>query len=270
MPNLEILESDGSLSPLSFLTLLSVMLFPKDEEARHSFIVLSFQDIRNQFRVNLERETGSEEEINGGEKYLLSKAPNADLARYPKKPQAIIDRLIKNRRWQGLAAGEMLSWIVYMNHFEQSPSVNKAHCVESKKLEQDWAELKNLFEESPLSSPGGSPRWLWKAWGEFKPVSHLWAAYKQWQLSNGIGKDGILTSTPSFLQNEHILEFLGLAESFLKIGTSIKPTRSIKPILNREEAWTTPEQLALPEIPLVPSRDEYLDEIIKECSPRSR
>ena len=270
MPTLEMLESDGSLSPLSFLTLLSVMLFPKDEEARHSFIVINFQDIGDQVRNNLRVETSSEEVLKGEEKYLLSKAPKADLDRYPKKPQFIIDRLIKNRKWQGWATGEMINWIVYMNHFEQLPSVNKAHCVELKKLEQDWEELKELFEEGPLNSPGVSIEWLWKAWSEFKTVSHFWAAFSQWQLANGIEAGGALDFNPSFLQDENIIEFLGLAESFLNIGTSIKPKRARQTILNRLDAWTTPEQLVLPEIPLVPSRDEYLDEIIKECSPKSK
>src|SRR5262249_20037643 len=99
-----------------------------------------------------------------------------------------------------------------------------------------------------------SERSLMERWVKFRPVAHLWASARYWD-----GR-GVFFSTSKDVNVDWVknpaarLQFLAVAENLRSMGESTYAhgqRRRGKPLLDPEETWKVPPDLALPSVSLV-------------------
>ena len=170
--------------------------------------------------------------------------------------QTLADRAAKSGLG-GSVAGDMLLFL--LNAAERDPknaSVLKAlHIIK--------ADYKDGHDHAGQPLPSGRST-LMEAWSKFKPVAHLWAAFRLWQ--------GDLKQDPSFallLENadngENFLNFLSVAEALREKAERFVAQGQKGPILSPDETWRAPSDLTLKPVQLgIPDLTDWAKERLSE------
>lgn len=139
--------------------------------------------------------------------------------------------------FRGAVVGDLLNFL--LNCAECAPehaSVNKAIFVVMADL--TGTRLRDG------SRPTAGRSILHEAWREFKPVAHLWAAFRLWQEE--------FQQTPEFDPRTPtgLRGFLALAKELHARAVNIRARGRTKAILDPSETWRVPATLLLPAITL--------------------
>ena len=153
--------------------------------------------------------------------------------------EKIIENYYENQ-YKGEIAGLILVFIWRMetsNVGSGGPSVNKAIFLETNldKRRVKGPKDKNLpFNET----------YIRKLWSDYKSVSHLWAAFMQWQV---VGKP--MEFSPFNVPG--IWGFISLAEKFRQFGTTYIPRGQKTSILINDETWFPSKNFKPIEFPFI-------------------
>jgi hypothetical protein len=137
---------------------------------------------------------------------------------------------LRDSAWPGSVAGDLLIYLQQTRASGIKPSINKA-------LALVVCSLKGATN-ARRKPRGRSSRYIRKQWEEFKPVAHLWAAYRAILFANLQGKN-----QPEMSTDEGLPLFLALAEWFAEEGLSIYPHSRRQPALDSSELWRVPAAL---------------------------
>jgi hypothetical protein len=155
---------------------------------------------------------------------------------------------IASRIWPGHAVGGLLLHLLQLRAAGLPASVNKAIAI----------ELDYLTNEPTDGIPGAgkNERYLRKAWAEFKPTCHLWAAFRLW----------IVQGRPesfSPIREESIDAFLAISQAFLGLASSLQSTSRRELLLDPSETWRVSRRFELPAVNfrVPPLEDWKLDAI---------
>lgn len=205
--------------------LLGIMCFPKDEEQRRrhlaSFHRYAAGEMETFIRSLPEAEGYPVGSILGahlgralepiGGFPLLSQAPSFSEA----------ELQMGDRAWPGSIAGDLLNYLIQMTAAGLQASINKAVAMSEEYLKDATARK---------GPPGGrSVRYIKQAWEDFKPVCHLWAAFRLLE-----GKDiGAADRTEAKLALSRVL---------LELALTIRPKGGRGPLLLPGEMWQLPRR----------------------------
>ena len=107
-------------------------------------------------------------------------------------------------------------------------------------------------------------KFIKELWSDFKPVSHLWAAFVQWGMWGRPSEYS--PSEPSGIRG-----FISLAKKFKEFGTTHLPRARTSPTLSIEETWSPPEDFEYMdfEFKIPPLSQQELDVLGNYQAPQS-
>ena len=159
---LDIMTPEGTLDLLAVNSLMPVMLYPRDEQARaehkETMTAAYFSAALYCWCEDNDLEDGQPRRL----------AMHRSLNAWVQKHAALLSQQERKRFWQGTTAGAVLIWLMQIDRDAPPASVNKA-----------MAALEDHLQEATYADGSYGPRSLreiQKAWSEYKPVVHLWAA----------------------------------------------------------------------------------------------
>lgn len=202
----------------NILQIHAVMLYPTDESARDKFIIASLCGLKKNREENIQLPIGALS-------YLLSISSVED----------VVKRAADDAE-KAVIAGDMLDFIAQMQFVGyQEPSVNKAIYLIQSYLS---TAVKGCRRKA-----GSSEKTIRQHWEKYKPVAHLWAAFRVYQLA----PKSNFTNIAKTLAGVKLNEFLAVAEHFRLFGESFKPSRikSHESLLPKGETWQVPEDYEL-------------------------
>ena len=253
---LDIVTPEGTLDPLAVIFFLPVMLYPQDEQAR--------AECQETMTVQYLSEVLYEWcECNDLADYQpIRLAMHRRLHAWVHRHAALLSQQEQKRFWQGVVAGAVLIWLMQIDRDAPPASVNKATVA----LED---HLRGVVPFTDGSYQPKSLREIQKAWSEYKPVVHLWAAVfaLRFREKNPSAFDADMLR--SFF-TESLPEFLAAAEYFLRFGTNFYSHGQRKPLLTRSEVWHLPQGVSLPpfDITLPPLADHTIKILQEYCAPK--
>lgn len=206
-----VMELDGG--QLDSMRVYAYMAYPDCEQKRKEFLATSLT------RIVLESSMDGEGVVipDGMLRTVLEAPPYSDVLNQAAKVAA-----------KGETAGDILLYVASMvDENIKEPSIGKAVYMAEHYL--------NSAQGQKVASSDISIK---KAWKSFRPVSHLWAAFRLLQFNN-------IDSSPSLpdLMAKDIKKLLAIAEYFRKFGESFFPTRTTdnSPLFTVDECWRPPE-----------------------------
>lgn len=205
-----------------FLRVFAVMAHPGDERMRQEFLACAISRV-------FEDEVG-DVEIPATILRALLHSPSME---------TVFDRAAESARG-GSVAGDVLLYLAEMAKTGvNEPSIRKAIYVASDYLSDATC--------GDGKKPGASDPSIRKAWEEFKPVAHLWAAFRICQFG---GNE--FPSLPFDLDGDAFSRFLSVADFFLSFGEDFQPTRSKngETALIAEDVWRLPKEYRVEPIKL--------------------
>ena len=212
MSILDIIDDTGELRQLAPVIIAAVMLSPADERRRNEIIATGYVDTALQISQPIPPEIAEVIHCRASAATITSQAG----------PQGYL----------GWVAGQILLFILRCDaHRPEDASVRKAINI----IERALARADRLQGRKFSSSTAT----LRKAWGDYKSVSHLWAALH------------LLEKGEYGLNTENLTEFLGTAEFLRRRGERHHPPpkhAKTTPTLASNETWRAPEILGLPHI----------------------
>jgi hypothetical protein len=235
MPDLPIGDEEGNLSTGSdSMRVYAFMAHPRSEEFRQQYLARMYEVCAADLQVELEARVPKE-----APPHLVSAVVGVQLGRwihplggFPRLASApsandAAERLFDNA-WPGSVAGDLLLYLHQMRLSGIEPSVNKAVT-----LEVDYLAGATTVAGAP--SQGGSARYVRDQWAEFKPVVHLWAAYRTTFFANQNGRN-----VPEPTSDEGFPLFLALSEWWADEALGIQGRQ---PILDNAELWRVPARV---------------------------
>ncbi len=231
--------------------LWSIMCFPRDEQKRKHYLA-SLQGfvvgkMEEHFRQRPEYESlplggflgdylGRSLESLGGFS-VLSEAPNYE---------AMLDRAVQSV-WPGCVAGDLLIHLIQMHAAGVQASVNKAVAIEKVFLAEAAA--------ADGSSTGKTERYIRRAWEEFKPACHLWAAWRLLERTGSVDEQ-----TNGRLALSHIL---------LDLALSLRPKGRREHLLRAEDMWHLPRRYEHPVLIhfKIPPLDDWQLKALRDYKP---
>jgi hypothetical protein len=226
-------ERHGRRVRVNPLVLYAVMCFPNDETARSHLLVRTHERVASQAEEMLRKagrfpamplgraigeNLGRSLQQFGGFS-ALSKAPTFE---------EISERMAA-QGWPGAISGDILLDLLQMTVAGTSASVNKAVALAVRSLSGAAAAGEGV------ASGGRSERYVREAWGNFKPVSHLWAAFRMIQL-------GVTTQGGELNYTDRLLV---LSHFILKLALTLRP-KGRGSLLSSEEVWRLSRRYKLP------------------------
>ena len=196
------IDLGSSVDGYGLARVFAVMLFPKDTSKRDEFLAFA-----------------------RAQAPLEPLSPDGEVAPfYQVLNHARADFLKRVRR--GSLSGEVLRTLlqIHAHHRKErpdEPSINKAIAVFARRA---------VLAQSGLES----------AWGDFRPVAHLWAALV-------IHYKYAIPPGPHPSDNEGLLRFLAVAES-IRLDAEKLTTRGRSAVLRPAETWKVPPRIALEEV----------------------
>lgn len=252
---LDIVTPEGTLDILAITSLVPVMLYPRDEQARAErkeiMTVEYFSSALYQWCEDNDLEDDQPRRLD----------MHRRLHAWVHKHTALLTKQEGKRFWQGATAGAILMWLMQIDRDAPPASVNKA-----------MVALEDHRQEATYADGSHGPRSLreiQKAWSEYKPVAHLWAALFALQLRQKdpyVFDDDVVRSF--FI--ESLPEFLAAAECFLRFGANFYSHGQRKPLLTRSEVWHLPRGVSLPpfDVTLPPIADQTIKILQEYRAPR--
>lgn len=220
----------------------ALMLFPnKDIERERCFCV-------EMARFNLlECKDTDRLEIDARSLRLLIEAPAYD---------ALKDITAVNTK-RATVAGDILAMLYLMDRFGvPEPSLNKAIFAA-----MEFAKTAKYGDGTRMNV---SERMVLECWNEYKPVAHLWGAFR-------INKAYPFAPDINIFSQEHFAPFLQVAVGLYNFGTQFIPFRAKHktPVLEAEKCWKLPD--SIPPSNLISDRmpDRLLKYLKKYKAPQS-
>ena len=251
---LDIVTPKGTLDPLALTSLVPVMLYPRDKQARverkERMTVGYFSAALYQWCEDNDLEDDQPRRLD------MHRRLNAWVQRH----LVLLSQQERKRFWQGMTAGSVLIRLMQIDRDAPPASVNKA-----------MVALEDHLQGATYADGSYGPRSLREiqgAWSEYKPVAHLWAALMALQLREKNPYEFDPDVVRSFF-TESLPEFLAAAEYLLRFGADFHSRGQRKPLLTRSEVWHLPQGLSLPpfDITLPPLEDETIKILQKYRAP---
>ncbi len=209
MPILEIVDRSGRLVQFAPTIIAAVMLSPNDARRRNEIEAAGYADTAIQVDHPTPAKIMAHIHLGPGTNTLLKEA--------------------QSQGYLGLIAGQILLFVLRCAaHKPEDASVRKAIEINERALAREARLQGRKFPNSTTK--------IRNAWGDYKSVSHLWAALH------------ILEKGEYGLNPENLTEFLGTAEFLRRRGEEhYPPPKRAKatPLLAPNEAWRAPEILDL-------------------------
>lgn len=218
-------ERQGRQTLVSPLALRAIMAFPKDEEQRRRYLAAFHGYAIGQMETFLRQRPDFEPYSMGrklGEHVGGVLGPLGGFAALSQAPPFLeMERRADDSSWPGAIAGDLLISLIQMRAAGLESSVSKAVAI----------ALDSLARATPAegTTGGRTERYVRQAWENFKPVCHLWAAYRSLEPVTGNGQDRV----DILLALSHVL--LGLA-------LSLQPKGAREPLLRAEDMWRLPRR----------------------------
>jgi hypothetical protein len=237
------------------LVLLGIMAFPKDEEKRRLFLASFHRFAAGEIETRIRKLPEAQDYPVGpllGE--LLGRALEP-LGGFPALDQAPsfseVVRQLADRAWPGSIAGDVLNYLLQMKAAGYQASVNKAVALSEAFLGEAMPRM---------GPPGGkSNRYIRQAWEDFKPVSHLWAAFRLLE-DEDLGAVGRTEAK------------LALSRLLLDLALTIRPKGGREPLLRADELWQVPRRYRHQQIVVkftIPPLEEWQLQVLRDYKPRS-
>jgi hypothetical protein len=239
MPVLKILNDDDRLLPGNWagVLILSTMLYPSDEKRRDAYIAAVLQEsIRAQ-----DSKSAIPAEI-AGLTFDFGGGPG-------------IEKDAHNRLSHGLVAGETLNCLLQIAEFApQHASLRQAQFIVKK------VRIKQKFATRIPIPASATP--IETAWGNFKSVAHLWAAFiPRW----------IELGDEEVLSDAMLPDFLAVARWLAEAGANLTPKRGREPVLDKGVIWMIPDSPDIPTVHLKPPRMSELElDLLRNYNSASR
>lgn len=238
VPNLKF---DGS--ELDRLWVLAVALFPNDLPAARRYFAVA------KVKAKLDNDSDDKEHVvNARTLRLLLEAPS----------YASLGELSAANTKRAIVAGDVLMTLYVMKRFALSePSMNKAIFVA-----MEYAKKAKYGDSTSLAISEPTIR---KCWEEYRPVAHLWAAYR-------VNKAYPYAPQRSEFSTYRIAALLEVAQGMFQFGASYIPKRARpqKPILDRAQCWVLPDTIAARHLESV-RQPERLQRILEKYrAPKTR
>jgi hypothetical protein len=201
---------DGT--PLDPGWVLATMHFPNDKNLRDRYFAVH--------RIRLEVLDAKESElfqVDAQTLRLLIEAPGYDQLKV----------LVSETAKRGIVAGDILAAMYLMDRFSiPEPSINKAIYVS-----RQFARKVRYGDDTKM--PGWEQN-IKNCWREFRPVAHLWAAFRLNQAYPFTPERTTFSSG--------FADFLEVASGLLNFGFSFIPLRAKprRPILDPSKSWALP------------------------------
>lgn len=203
---------DGTSDDIRWVT--AIMTFPRDENLRTQWFTVHNARARSQ-----DAEDRDLLQLNAKTLRVLLNAPSYEDLR----------KLAAERTKQAIVAGDILSVLFLMDRFSlPEPSMNKAiHVARQYAINAKYGDGTRLnISEFKIR----------EYWEEFRPVAHLWAAFR-------------LNRSYPFCPEENVFTengfapFLEVAAALYGFGCSFIPERARLelPLLDAEESWSLPD-----------------------------
>jgi len=255
-------ETFSAQPTITFLTILAVMAFPRDAQARDNFAVMVKSGVVDHLHHHyLSRKIENADRILG-EFFIKWLKPHGGIGRIVEASGQNVFSLAQEALFPGLVTGTALIRLLQMAAERiPSPSVGKSLFLVQRRLQELTA-----YQNSHRKPKSG--RHLHRIWKDYRPVAHLWAA---WGLSTIQYKDGepektFLDSLPVFLP-----QFLSLAEGFRRFGLTFYPHGQATPVLPPRETWMFPSALQLSNLYMImPLLEEWAKNTLTEYRPEHR
>jgi len=229
--------------------LLGIMSFPKDEEQRRLHLASAHRHVMGEMEAHIRdlpeargyspgqligAYFGKVLEAIGGFR-ALSQAPSVSEARTQ----------VEERVWPASIAGDILNYLIQMRAAGLGVSVNKAVALSEEYLKGATTRK---------GPPGGrSDRYIRQAWEDFKPVCHLWAAFRLLEESDIEPADRVEARLP-------------LSRALLGLALTLQPKGRREPLLRAEEMWQLPRRYKSPHAPIrftIPPLEEWQMEVLR-------
>jgi len=249
-PILDIMDGNGSLKVSALFDVLAVMLYPEDEKARRRYLANNRMRVIQSLRDYIE-ESGLIDEANKeagvelsatdwwqlfilqSDSDWLKLSPELIGEALSSPPSADMDEEARRRAACGSIVGEILTDALtcakhHPEYFSIENSIRLRERIYSDREEHEDARLPRKRSA------------LYRTWGTFRDVAHLWAA-------SNLG----VTKGEEWSPVGDMLKFLAVAELTRKAAESTfarAQGRKHGPILDPSKTWRTPPDLALPEI----------------------
>lgn len=202
--------------------LRALMLFPDDKQNREYYLVLK------QMEAELAAADGEDRgDIDAKTLRALMDAPS----------RAEMRRIEAETTKRAICVGDILASIYLMDLFsDQEPRFKRPSMNKAIHIAMQYGLVTSFGDGEVMNRSETKIR---KCWAEFRPVAHLWAAFRITQaypLDNGASTlDAQLGS----------IEFLQVAAGLYKFGVEFIPvgSRPSEPILSPDTAWCLPESI---------------------------
>ncbi len=201
------------------INVFAYMLYPKDEPTRQAFLAnkcgeITLRQAQESHAVDVTLPVGLMEII-------------------LKNRGATVHEASVKTTLSGSVAGNILLGLIEMQAEGIEPSVNKA------------IHLAKIFFERAENQAGQKvkitdTRSYRRHWAAYKPVAHFWAAIQ-------LAADPLHSDHWATAMQDDPLRILALARDLLHAAEGITNTNSAGPILSREEMWTLPDSIQLPD-----------------------
>ena len=232
------LRLDGSIHDNFWVR--AVMQFPNDLQAAQCCFAAE------KTMALIEGDSDSEKfEVDAYTLKMLINAPS-----FPTLKEQIVESTKR-----GIVAGDILATLYLMDKFGvDRPSMNKAiFCASEFAKKAQYGDGTSLAISEPT---------IRKFWNEFRPVAHLWAAFRLAQ---------VYPYSPKPLHPENFDVFLGVAQGIFEFGKAYSPqgSKSKESILEGDNFWVIPEKIEARHLNSERKPDLLLKMIKKYKAPKS-
>lgn len=244
MPTLEIFDKNGQIISEASNYILSIMMFPIDENARISWR----KNIFYGQLIKLAAENLDFHDVEPFEKEIIQ-----NIKTHGMEGWAANETWVKRSElvWRnGAYSGAILYHIVNMHKLGMDTSINKALWIIAKSLDESSRNDNFLQKIGPLK----------KCWSEFRSVASLWTS--AWRCDLSYSED------LSYSLYNQLTDFLSMAKWHENEITSIVPRGAHKPILEKEAMWQVPNNQSLKTVEFTTNGEviDYYQEILADYS----
>lgn len=228
---------DGSPNDIRWVR--ATMLFPNNEAERRQCFGVELARLKV-----LECKDTDRLEIDASDLRLLIEAPAYD---------ALKEIAAANTK-RAIVAGDLLVALYIMDKFGvPEPSLNKAIFVAT-----EYAKTAKYGDGTRMNV---SERMVLECWNEYKPVAHLWAAFRI---------NGAYPYAPADEVFSHS-QFLGVAVGLFRFGAGFIPARAKKktPVLEAQKCWSLPGNVPASNLVSDQIPDRLLEYLKKYKAPKS-
>ncbi len=215
MPVMKVCNDDGTLNFLAPYMVQAVMCHPRDDDKRMQLYTV--QTVGSILKIENYREL-----VGDNEKLLSFIIESLETLNYAPTPDDV--RQEANRSVSGASiVSFIVQWLLSASEYHHELKISVSRMIDT--LSQLPKQLRGFQEEQ---IPMGKSL-LWKNWGKFKPVAHLFAAAGECTADTG----EVYERNPLFGLPDQLSEFLSVAE---RIREECERLR----ILDPQETWRPP------------------------------